>query len=118
MLNPPFQVPFFHGKPPQFISSLVLCLRPEYFAPGDFIMREHDIGKDMYFIVEGHVHVLSARVGTFVKKPGEYFGEMALITGMRRSASCTAQTYCELYSLSKENLEHVLQVGVNKFLLV
>lgn len=73
-------------------------------------MREHDVGKDMYFIVEGSVHILSSRIGTIVKRPGEYFGEMALITGMRRSASCTSQTYCELYSLSKENLERVLEV--------
>jgi CRP-like cAMP-binding protein len=40
---------------------------------------------------------------------GEYFGEYSCLLGQERSASVVASSYVELYSLSRADLELVLQ---------
>ena len=42
-------------------------------------------------------------------RPGEYFGEYTCLLGEARTATVVATTYCELYSLSRADLEEVLQ---------
>lgn len=42
-------------------------------------------------------------------RPGEYFGEYSCLLGQERSATVVASTYLELYSLSRADLEAVLQ---------
>lgn len=41
--------------------------------------------------------------------PGEYFGEYSCLLGQERSATVVASGYVELYSLSRADLEMVLQ---------
>lgn len=41
--------------------------------------------------------------------PGEFFGEIALLTRERRTASCRAAAFCELWSLTRKDLQHVLE---------
>lgn len=41
--------------------------------------------------------------------PGEYFGEYSCLLGQERSATVVASSYVELYSLSRADLEVVLQ---------
>lgn len=41
--------------------------------------------------------------------PGEYFGEYSCLLGQERSATVVASGYVELYSLSRADLELVLQ---------
>ena len=40
---------------------------------------------------------------------GEFFGEIALLTRERRTASCRAGSFCELWSLSRADLHKVLE---------
>jgi len=42
-------------------------------------------------------------------KDGDYFGEIAVLTGGRRMMSISAVTYCHLYSLQQKLLERILQ---------
>ena len=42
-------------------------------------------------------------------KDGDYFGEIAVLTGGRRMMSVRAVTYCHLYSLQQKLLERILQ---------
>ena len=41
------------GQNPQFITSLVSKLKLEYYANEDMVVAEHDIGSEMYFVVNG-----------------------------------------------------------------
>jgi CPA2 family monovalent cation:H+ antiporter-2 len=38
--------------------------------------------------------------------PGDFFGEMALLSGERRSADVTAVDYCELLALDQRDFRH------------
>ena len=46
------KVPLFKDKPPHFITTLVTCLKLEYYAKGDIVMRQGEVGREMYFIGE------------------------------------------------------------------
>eukprot|EP00873_Tetraselmis_striata_P000727 jgi/Tetstr1/420991/TSEL_012051.t1 len=54
------------GQDPQFITSLVAKLRMEYYAEGDIVVQEGDLGSIMYFVVSG---VLEARQYNFDVRP-------------------------------------------------
>ena len=63
----------------------------------------------MYFIQEGIVDVLNhdSDVVTSLSN-GAYFGEIAPLCNTRRTASVRADTYCNLYSLSREDMLQIL----------
>ena len=83
------------------------------FAPGDEIIREQTDGDSMYIILLGTVQVQRhledgkvmdlARLGTY-----DYFGEMSLLTGEKRSASVIAHTECQVLEIAKSSLEPLL----------
>jgi CRP/FNR family transcriptional regulator, cyclic AMP receptor protein len=63
----------------------------------DFILHYRDGGSDLYFVVQGHVRVLiqaiSGRQSVLRDiRSGEYFGELAAIDGLPRSAAIVAIT--------------------------
>ena len=88
----------------QELSELAAVVREETYPPGGTIMREGEFGDCMYLVVEGNVRV--TREGKFVKrfKPGEFFGEMAVLDGETRSATVTAATPLRLLRLEKNDL--------------
>ncbi|XP_034246963.1 potassium/sodium hyperpolarization-activated cyclic nucleotide-gated channel 2 isoform X6 [Thrips palmi] len=102
-------VPFFANADGNFVSDVVTKLRYEVFQPGDIIIKEGTIGNKMYFIQEGIVDIvmLNGEVATSLSD-GSYFGEICLLTNARRVASVRAETYCNLFSLSVEHFNAVL----------
>lgn len=72
--------------------------RTKYYPKG-LIFREGDAGDAMYVIRSGSVKVTKNMYGIMVKiaelGPGDYFGEMALLEGVPRSASAIAETPVE-----------------------
>ncbi|XP_046662372.1 potassium/sodium hyperpolarization-activated cyclic nucleotide-gated channel 2 isoform X1 [Homalodisca vitripennis] len=102
-------VPFFANADGNFVSDVVTKLRYEVFQPGDIIIKEGTIGTKMYFIQEGIVDIVMANgeVATSLSD-GSYFGEICLLTNARRVASVRAETYCNLFSLSVEHFNAVL----------
>nr|ABI94038.1 hyperpolarization-activated cyclic nucleotide-modulated cation channel splice variant A-I [Panulirus interruptus] len=102
-------VPFFANADPGFVSEVVTKLKYEVFLPGDIIIKEGTIGNKMYFIQEGIVDIVmsNGEVATSLSD-GSYFGEICLLTNARRTASVRAETYCNLFSLSVEHFNTVL----------
>jgi CRP-like cAMP-binding protein len=81
-----------------------------HFKEGDIIFKEQDEGaKEMYFIDSGRVKIVKkvgdteATLATLDE--GDFFGEMTLITGNKRSASAIAHTDCKLHTMDKETFE-------------
>ncbi|XP_068896094.1 potassium/sodium hyperpolarization-activated cyclic nucleotide-gated channel 2 isoform X8 [Tenebrio molitor] len=102
-------VPFFANADSNFVSDVVTKLKYEVFQPGDIIIKEGTIGSKMYFIQEGIVDIVMANgeVATSLSD-GSYFGEICLLTNARRVASVRAETYCNLFSLSVDHFNAVL----------
>ncbi|MEI6985329.1 MAG: cyclic nucleotide-gated ion channel [Rhodospirillaceae bacterium] len=92
------RVPLFHDVGAAVIADVVQRLRPRDAASGTVVVRKGEIGDCMYFIVSGEIvvqlagHVLRLR-------DGDFFGEMALISGGRRNATAVASRPTQLLSL-------------------
>ncbi|MEO6048302.1 MAG: cyclic nucleotide-binding domain-containing protein [Candidatus Kapaibacterium sp.] len=104
------RVPMFKGASQEFIREIALRMRPMIFTPNDYVFHAGEPGREMYFISQGVLDVVSAD-GTDVYSTltdGDFFGEIALLLGQPRTASIRAVTYCDLYRLDKEMFERVL----------
>jgi monovalent cation:H+ antiporter-2, CPA2 family len=87
---------------------LVLHFHNVETQPGERIIRAGDEADVVYFIAAGEVEVSVA--GKRIKLgPGDYFGEMALITGKPRSADVTTLDYCKFATLSLRDFRKFLR---------
>ncbi|MDD2051405.1 cyclic nucleotide-binding domain-containing protein [Pseudomonas putida] len=82
-------------------------------AQGEEIFHEGDAGTFMCIIHSGSVAVRKRnddgqQVDIATLRSGRAFGEMAVLDGERRSASCVAASDCQLLNLGKDSLEKML----------
>jgi CPA2 family monovalent cation:H+ antiporter-2 len=76
--------------------------------PGDRLIRVGDKADAVYFISSGQVEVVVN--GHKIKMgPGDFFGEMALLSGQPRSADVTALDFCKLVTLSRRDFRELLR---------
>jgi len=52
------KVRLFRDTTPNFISAVVMLLKPSVVLNGDAVFRYGDFGEEMYFLDRGHLHVL------------------------------------------------------------
>lgn len=81
---------------------------------GATIFKEGDDGTFMCIVHEGRVSVLKTNqsdhaVVMATLGAGRTFGEMAVLDGERRSATCLAANDCVLLTLSKEAMDSMLE---------
>lgn len=79
------------------------------FQAGSVIISEYEPGDCFYLIQSGRVQLVKCVNGTKknldILKPGEFFGEMAILENSPRSATCIAIDAVEVLEFSKENFE-------------
>jgi CRP-like cAMP-binding protein len=91
-------------------KGLLYTRQKVLFKEGDVIFKEEDEGgKEIYFIDSGRVKI-EKKVGDTeatlaILDSDDFFGEMTLITGNKRSASAIAYSDCKLHSMDKETFE-------------
>ncbi|XP_046391238.1 uncharacterized protein LOC124159459 [Ischnura elegans] len=61
------QVRIFQDAEPGLLAELVLKLRLQVFSPGDYVCRKGDVGRELYIVKKGRLHVV-ASPGTKKKK--------------------------------------------------
>jgi CPA2 family monovalent cation:H+ antiporter-2 len=88
-------------------ESLLLMFRPKSASPGERVIRRGDRADSMYFISSGAVEVKVAG-RTIRLEPGSYFGEMALLTGERRTADVIAVDFCQFLVLDRRDFNQFM----------
>ena len=79
------------------------------YKPGNVIICEFEPGDCFYLIQSGRVQLVKcvngAKKNLDIMKPGEFFGEMAILDNSPRSATCVAVGNVECLEFNKENFE-------------
>lgn len=90
------------------LEAISPCLMYLSAKAGDVVFREGDVGSYMLILVSGRIAITKGgERGSHLlsyEGKGRIIGEMALLDRERRSATCTAETDCELLSLSHDGL--------------
>ncbi|MEO8400111.1 MAG: cyclic nucleotide-binding domain-containing protein, partial [Ignavibacteriaceae bacterium] len=96
------------------ISLLIKIIHNRNYIPGEYIFYQGDPGIGLYLIREGEVNVQRSDeeennipLATF--KKGDFFGELALVDGEKRSASAIAKTNTRLAVIFKPDLDDYIE---------
>ena len=74
-------------------------------APGEAIIQEGELGDAFYAISSGQVEVLREGRVVATMGPGSYFGEVALLMDVPRTATVVARTPIRAFRLDREGFE-------------
>lgn len=95
------QFPLFADLTPEQRELLLLHFETREAQPGDRLIRAGEKADLAYFIAQGEVEVSPRAHEQKIKlQAGAFFGEMALLSGERRSADVTALDYSKFLTLS------------------
>jgi CRP-like cAMP-binding protein len=101
---------FFDGLGRGEFRRVARGLRRRLFPPGEMVIREGDRGSSMFFIARGSVRILvmGGHGQPFEIRrieEGDFFGEMAVLSGRPRSATVVAASACEILEIEREALD-------------
>jgi CPA2 family monovalent cation:H+ antiporter-2 len=101
-------IPLFARASAEARRELATLFIPRAAVPGERIIRRGDDSNEMFFIARGAVEV--GRGGRRIRLgAGDFFGEMGVLTGEKRSAHVTAIDFTELLGLNRQTFLNFLQ---------
>lgn len=107
----------FQGLNDSELAEIADCAKLERYYDGDVIFNEGDRGVCFYIIVDGTAKVIKKRnnneIVLSILKKGDFFGELALIDGNKRSASVESLENLTAISISKEGFNKVFTNSVS-----
>ena len=92
----------FRPLPPATLDQLASALIAVSATDGDEIIRQGDSGDRFYVIAKGEVDVTSDGQHVSTLGKGDYFGEIALLRDVPRTATVTARGDVELRALERD----------------
>jgi CRP-like cAMP-binding protein/Pyruvate/2-oxoacid:ferredoxin oxidoreductase delta subunit len=105
-------VPVLRKLPQDFIDYLRDRVELVTYSPGEVICKQGDAADAFYLVRLGHVKVYESYadgqsiVLSYLSR-SQYFGEMGLLGGGERTASCSALDHVELVRISKEDFNEM-----------
>lgn len=100
-------VPIYSELNPLMLRELMIDSTIHTPKPGDVIFKRNEYTNTFYSIVEGEVGIqIDANDPTkmVVLKQGDFFGEMGLISGRRRTATVVAKSNCVLVETPRRTM--------------
>jgi putative ABC transport system ATP-binding protein len=101
----------FKNLTPNELTNVAEHMTRRQYMPGEVIIREGDVGEEFFLIADGEVQV--GRQGHEVARlgSGEFFGELALLTGEPRNADVVAAKPVDAYILGKPEFEAAIEAS-------
>jgi putative ABC transport system ATP-binding protein len=104
-------VEVFKNLTPNELTHVAEHMSRRQFMPGEVIIREGDVGEELFLISDGEVQVEReghevARLGS-----GEFFGELALLSGEPRNATVVAAKPVDTYVLGKPDFDAAIEAS-------
>jgi CRP-like cAMP-binding protein len=105
------KVPFFEEiQREEFFIEICKNLLPRTALPDTYVVKKGEMGTEMYFVLRGELNVVLDNgkvVHTFTS--GGFFGEIAIMYQIKRTATIIARTYCDIFVLGKNEFSKVLK---------
>ena len=92
------RVPLFARLDANAIAAVAQLLKPRSVSANQAIVRRGDVADAMFFIMEGEVEIELTPSPARLKQ-GDFFGEIALVENVRRTATVLSLTDCRLLVL-------------------
>jgi uncharacterized membrane protein len=108
------EVPLFSEMDQQEVAGIRAIMEETRFKPGQVIIREGEVGDLFYMITEGHVEIIirdAAGSDVVLQEagPGEFFGELSMLTNEPRSAHVRAVDQVTTLTLERDDFFEFLR---------
>lgn len=108
------QLEFFAGLPEALVARLAGHADERSLAPGDFVVRQHDDARSLFFLLAGEIQFLihfegvhDLLVGTG-RQPGMLIGWSAFRPPYRYTASVRCETACRVVRIARDEVEAMI----------
>lgn len=110
------RVDFFYFLNLAQMDELINALKRTKIKKGFEIIKQGDVGDKFYVIGSGEVSVhvkkgIGGKKKVAVLGDGDFFGEMALITDLPRTATVTAEEDSEMFVMNKRDFRKILMAN-------
>ncbi|MEY4591841.1 MAG: hypothetical protein RIR18_736, partial [Pseudomonadota bacterium] len=100
------KIPLLEGLPDEHLAVLVESMRLKDFSKREFVIHKGSQGDELFFLLEGRLMVVDVapdgkETGLNFLTPGDFFGEVAVIDSLPRSASIVAVSVSQVAILPK-----------------
>ena len=101
-------IDLFKTLTPRQLTDVAEKMSKRHYAAGETIIRKGDPGEEFFLVSDGEVEISRADREVASLGPGNFFGEVALISGEPRNATVVAQKAVDVYVLGKTDFQAAL----------
>lgn len=105
------RAPLFEGLSKKELAALARVTEDLAVEPGTVLCREGKIGREFFVIVDGEAGVTKGGRKIATRGPGDFVGEIALLTTKTRTATVTATTPLRCFILTQADFRRVLDAS-------
>jgi CRP/FNR family transcriptional regulator, cyclic AMP receptor protein len=103
------RAPLFAGLAKSHLTELARQSEEMDVAAGTVLCREGQTGQEFFVLLDGEAEVTSSQGGPVRKVgPGDFFGEIALLEPVKRTATVTATTPLHFFVLTRQSFQRML----------
>ncbi|MGH7045346.1 MAG: ATP-binding cassette domain-containing protein [Stellaceae bacterium] len=106
-------VDLFRALTPIQLTNVAEKMTKRRFAAGETIIREGEPGEEFYLISDGEVDVMRADHEVARLGRGDFFGEVALISGEPRNATVLATEPLDTFILGKSDFQSAIEASAS-----
>jgi putative ABC transport system ATP-binding protein len=101
----------FKNLTPNELTHVAERMSRRQYMPGEVIVREGDVGEELFLISEGEVQVERGGQERARLTSGDFFGELALMSGNPRNATVIASKPVDTYVLGKPDFDAAIEAS-------
>ena len=102
------QAPLFEGLSKKELGEIARLTDDLQLEEGTVLCKEGSIGREFFVIVDGTAEVTRKGKRVALRGGGDFFGEIALLTDTRRTATVKATTSLRCFVLTRRDFRRVL----------
>jgi CRP-like cAMP-binding protein/HEAT repeat protein len=103
------QVDLFKGLPMTSLTRLAGIVQEVSYSSGEELFKQGEIGDSLYLVCSGSIDVIADGIKVANLAKNAYIGEMALVGGLKRSATAAVVEDAVLLRMWAEDFDHLIE---------